>query len=99
VCSGVGAGQPRVPAAIGRAELAFLAVASQRRANERRTTRITAMLTHLDSWLPRLIDALAELPGAEYPRRLTTFARAVVSADLRQRGASAMPDPHRAGRA
>jgi TorA maturation chaperone TorD len=66
-------------------ELAFLAVASSRAATVRRTWRITTMLTHLRDWLPGLTDALAEAPGADYPRRLTTFAHSVVVADLRRR--------------
>lgn len=74
-------------------ELAFLAVASPRAATDRRTARIATMLAHLHGWLPRLIDALAGLPGADYPHRLTAFALSVVAADLRRREGPEHPGP------
>jgi hypothetical protein len=89
---GLGGAQISSPDHIG-VEFAFLTVASQRAPNRGRSARITAMLAHLDAWLPLLIDALAEQASADYPHRLTTLAHSLVTADPRR---TAAPEATRA---
>lgn len=76
-------------------EMAFLAVTSSRHPSARRAARIDAMLAHLHTWLPRLIDALGDARMADYPGRLTAFGLAAVEIHRRRRGATPPAPPRR----